>query len=374
MVILSFSYDIHSQVVALSLRELGCDVLEFSVNDPLDRHRVALSLDGDGKAHLRIDGQDLDRSTRVWMRRPFAKRFFEPSQAHDADRAFATSSAARFFNEFLQAMEEECFQVNPLSVTSRFESKFAQLRLAAETGFTTAPSLMTNDAVAALGFAGERRAVCKPFDQFVWDVSDLRIASATVEVPPAAKAETFKTVRFCPAIFQELLPSDEEVRVVVIGETAIAAGLNWSNHDGQRLDWRTDWANVDPRRIDIPSDVLKSLQRFMQASKLRFGAFDFMVRDGIWSFLEVNTAGQWLWMDRPEHGLPILDCFVHYLADPAAAYVEPTSARFGFDMCAERYGTTLHGRDPATGGFSSPEMISAIQQYTGVKRIQEGAC
>jgi hypothetical protein len=52
----------------------------------------------------------------------------------------------------------------------------------------------------------------------------------------------------------------------------------------------------------------------MNELRLVFGAFDFICDpDGNWIFLEVNTMGNFLWMEQHNPDIPLLETFVKLL-------------------------------------------------------------
>ncbi|KWX01719.1 ATP-grasp ribosomal peptide maturase [Carbonactinospora thermoautotrophica] len=55
----------------------------------------------------------------------------------------------------------------------------------------------------------------------------------------------------------------------------------------------------------MPDRVRDGVRALMRHFGIVFGAFDFVVTpDGEWRFLEVNSNGQWSWIEH-ETGLPI---------------------------------------------------------------------
>ncbi|MGI0134661.1 MAG: hypothetical protein ACREBW_06870 [Candidatus Micrarchaeaceae archaeon] len=65
------------------------------------------------------------------------------------------------------------------------------------------------------------------------------------------------------------------------------------------VDWRRyDVSNTPYEAILPPIDVNAKITKFMRMLNLSFGALDFIVdHNEVWWFLEVNTNGQWLWIE-----------------------------------------------------------------------------
>jgi glutathione synthase/RimK-type ligase-like ATP-grasp enzyme len=79
----------------------------------------------------------------------------------------------------------------------------------------------------------------------------------------------------------------------------------------------------------LPEQIEEKLLHFMQKLNLIYGAIDMrLTPDGKYVFLEVNTAGQWLFMEEPT-GLLITKAIADWLADsvekesPPQEFVNP---------------------------------------------------
>lgn len=65
------------------------------------------------------------------------------------------------------------------------------------------------------------------------------------------------------------------------------------------MDWRKDQLHVEYELFELPKDIKNNLLKLHQAFGLFYGAYDFIVdQSGDYHFLEVNPAGQWLWMEE----------------------------------------------------------------------------
>jgi glutathione synthase/RimK-type ligase-like ATP-grasp enzyme len=114
-------------------------------------------------------------------------------------------------------------------------------------------------------------------------------------------------------IFQEYVPARFDVRVTVVGDRIFAAAIH--SQDTQYLvDFCIDMnrAKVEPH--DLPTDVATRLAEFMQRLGLVYGANDMrLTPDGRYVFLEVNPAGQWLFIEG-RTGQPITTAVAETLA------------------------------------------------------------
>jgi len=196
--------------------------------------------------------------------------------------------------------------------------KMHQLQVASDIGFRIPDTLATNDSLLAREFlADAARLVIKPFAVFTWweaESRQCRIASTTL-----AEAGTFEfddaALAVCPCILQRYVPKKFELRVTVIGSEVFVAKL-FHRGGGSFTDWRyavgSDQFGVSEYILD---DGLRSLiLRYMRALGLNFGCLDLIVDpDGEVWFLEVNPAGQFLFVEEWLPGLTLLSAFASLL-------------------------------------------------------------
>jgi glutathione synthase/RimK-type ligase-like ATP-grasp enzyme len=86
-------------------------------------------------------------------------------------------------------------------------------------------------------------------------------------------------------------------------------------HAETAVDWRRRPFDLD-KPVDLPADLQAKMHALMRAFGLNYGAFDLIVTpDGRHVFLEVNPAGQYLWVEAATK-LPITAALVDLLSHP----------------------------------------------------------
>ena len=100
-------------------------------------------------------------------------------------------------------------------------------------------------------------------------------------------------------IFQQYLEKDFELRITIVGEQVFAVKIHSQKNKKTELDWRKDQLHVEYELFKLPDHIKIKLLKLHQAFGLFYGAYDFIVdQGGDYHFLEVNPAGQWLWMEE----------------------------------------------------------------------------
>ncbi|MDO8729228.1 MAG: hypothetical protein Q7K26_05100 [bacterium] len=139
-------------------------------------------------------------------------------------------------------------------------------------------------------------------------------------------------IRACPGIYQELIEKKYELRITVIGNAVIPAKLD-SQKFGATVDWRydTDGGEKTLSAMTIPDEIAEKCKLFCKKMKLNFGAFDFIVtKDDEYYFLEVNPAGQFLWIEVYEPSIGLLDEFCRLIASHDANFVTGAGEKLTF--------------------------------------------
>jgi glutathione synthase/RimK-type ligase-like ATP-grasp enzyme len=122
----------------------------------------------------------------------------------------------------------------------------------------------------------------------------------------------------CPMIFQEYVEKKYEYRVTVVGQEVFACRIDSQAAGGDTaVDWRNYNIPTTPHFATVLEDVLQSkLVKLVHELGLTFGAVDLVENpEGDFYFLEVNSMGQWLWIEDLTE-LPISDSIARHLEDP----------------------------------------------------------
>ena len=104
------------------------------------------------------------------------------------------------------------------------------------------------------------------------------------------------------------------------GDHFVTARLLSQELETSRLDWRAAGSRLRVEPDRLPRDVEEACRRVMENLGILFGCFDFIVTpEGEHVFLEVNPAGQFLWVEEANPELRLLAPFVAFLLsrDPA---------------------------------------------------------
>jgi glutathione synthase/RimK-type ligase-like ATP-grasp enzyme len=278
----------------------------------------------------RVDG----RFDAVWNRRPRGPVM--PSDMHPGDRTFAAREWSSCIAGTWRTIGAGAFWVNPVDAAERAECKPLQLVEANRVGLKTPPTLISNDPdrIRAFVDAQDGETVYKPFDMGRWSDGTTIAGTSTSVVAPDAMDDD-DALRLCPGIFQPRIAKDHELRVTFVGHRAFAARLESQRHDETRVDWRVGAGLLDITPTSLPDGVEARCRALMDRLGIVFACFDFVVTPaGEHLFLELNQAGQFLWVERAEPRLLMLEAMVSMLAEgrPDYAWRPQKPLRFA-DFC-----------------------------------------
>ena len=123
------------------------------------------------------------------------------------------------------------------------------------------------------------------------------------------------TVQLAPVIFQEYIPAEADLRITVVGTQLFAVAIR-AQHTDYPVDFRMSLGQAEIRAADVPDEIAGRLRAFMTRLGLVYGAIDMRrTPDGEYVFLEVNTAGEFLFVEE-RTGLPIARSLANLLATP----------------------------------------------------------
>ncbi len=314
VLILSRPNDIHSTAVSEALARKGVPfVLWYTADFPM-RATETVRFDR-ARRVVRLRGPELKLSEHalgaVWNRRP--AMVIDPRRVHPADRDFVDLGCTTFRRSLLDTLAPEAFWVNPHRAVER-TSKLRQHQLALEVGLEVPDTLYTNDPGEIRAFLREHggRIVYKPFKMTAWR-DDTKYYMTYTSLLTEAQLVEDELLCIVPGIYQALVPKAYELRVTMMGRRAFAAKLLSQQTQAGRLDWRRGQDELRMEPFELPDSVARQCYALMRRLDIVFGCFDFIVQpDGRYVFLEVNQAGQFLFVEN-ETGQPLLDAFAELL-------------------------------------------------------------
>lgn len=299
-------------VAELRQRDVAC--LRWNLDQfPLASELTFSTSDSHFGVDISTEGRkvNLDDVCSIWYRGILPSGF--PDDLDAGDRKFAETGARRCLDALVTV--SNAMWINHPERNRLANSKPAQLYTARRVGLNIPPTMITNDADAARSFISsmESETVYKSLSQNL----DIELGTAMFTgLLSQAKIANLELIQVTPGIFQQFLPKAYEVRTTIVGDQIFSAKIDSQAHTETKIDWRHLPFEVEEQPIDLPGDVETKIHAFMQAFGLVYGALDFIVTpDGQYVFLEINPAGQYMWVEA-RTGLKITSALVDALAAP----------------------------------------------------------
>jgi hypothetical protein len=336
LIVLAPADDNHTAPIKWALEKAGHKVVCWAGLSWMEECQASLLI-GESDT-LVLGGHSVDPGDVVWIRRP-EPPLPNPKTA-EPDKKFAALEYRSFYHSIAYLLETlPVWCINRYSAARVMIQKAVQLRLARKCGLKTPATLMSNTPATVKDFFEREnsRNICKGFTPHVWQKEGKMTVAIT---------ETFELTRdqlpsdeiltYAPAIYQERVPKEFDVRMVLMGNQIYSYALT---NKKQALDWRQDagLGHVTAEWIATPPDVEKGVLEFARQSGLCFGSLDFGVdAEGDWWFLEINEQGQFLWLDQFNAGARLLEKFCAFVTAPEGS-TAPLEAREHLFPCLQEY-------------------------------------
>jgi len=285
--IVSNSYDATSDLL---VSRLGKDqVFRFNY-DLWDQYRFEISAKGFSLSDP--SGRELSgsRVAKLLWRKPISRIAARPTSRTSEDRYYD--------GEMLYAMRD---LVNLLWLDSKVvliepfaefhAGKFVQLRLAA--AHLRVPPYQFRLARDSAFADGQETVVKSLTMEPVGDSEDRELLFATKVDDRTLSSE-------CPWMVQQYVRATKDITVAFVYDQLFAFELDREAFLDRAVDWRelpSDWERGDWRPHQLPSDVSSGIFAFMKEIGLHFGRLDFLWSPEGYTFLEVNSNGEWGWLD-----------------------------------------------------------------------------
>ena len=311
ILILSAEADVHARRVMEVLDEMGrehwlMDLSEFPVQSSLS---LGYGMNGGRMRRFRDARErscDLDAVRAVWWRRPQPFRL-DPQVQEQQHQMFALTECREVFQGLWRTLDASW--INDPMLDDMAHRKTYQLELAESIGLSVPRTLVTNDPSDARAFIQEQgvgRTIYKPFTGTPAAWRETRLVGED-------EVTKLDLVRLAPLIFQEYIEG-VDIRVTVVGDRIFPAEVDVSQGD-YPVDFRMNMDQATIGATELPRDVEQKLHTLMKRLGLVYGAVDFRRRaDGEHVFLEINPAGQWLFVEL-QTGQPIARAVAERLAE-----------------------------------------------------------
>jgi hypothetical protein len=309
VLIVSHLADVHATEVLRRLRQRGADAVLFDTGR-IPRETVLTIEHGRSDrwaGTALVDGRRLDLAAvrAAWWRRPLPFHLHAEIGGAD-DRGFALGEAAAAVAGLWSCLDAEW--INDPGRDEAAGRKAWQLKLAAGIGLRIPRTCITNDPDRARAFAEEEGAAGTVYKAF----SATERTWRETRVLRPEEVALLDAVRYAPVIFQEYIPAVVDLRVTIVGEDVFAAEIH-SQTTEYKHDFRMAMHDAAIRSHTLPDAVVAKLQALMATLGLVYGALDLrLTPEGDYVFLEINPAGQWLFVEH-HTGQPISDAIADAL-------------------------------------------------------------
>ncbi|NHN27927.1 MvdD family ATP-grasp ribosomal peptide maturase [Flavobacterium jejuense] len=195
-----------------------------------------------------------------------------------------------------------CFQIGKYSSYRRLDSKEEQMKIASFLGLLVPDTCITNSPEEANKFvkAHPNGAIVKMQSSFAIYKDGFENVVFT-NVVKEEDLEKIDTLQYCPMQFQEKLEKEVELRVTIVGDEIFAFAVDSQKLANAKVDWRREGTTLlnDWVPYELPANIKSKLLEMMDIYQINYGAIDIIVTpDDKYYFLEINSAGEFYWLDR----------------------------------------------------------------------------
>lgn len=312
---LAFEDDPHAIAMRWALEQMGVPVVLSTGLAQWRGGEVGVEI---GVGHARLSDQG-DAPVSVWNRRPRAPK---PKPGLPEDQAFLAGEWRTFYDNLVETAPQllPSFWINAPAAARRAENKLLQLVAAREVGLAFPDTVMGNDAAALRRLAQDGRVVFKAFRPHAWQEEGG--VSATTTILDNNQLPDTQVIEFCPGIYQRYVEKTADIRVTVAGNRMLAVRLRRRSQQAY-VDWRIHVLDQDffAERITLPAALEQRIQALMASLGLVFGCLDFVVdADGAYQFLEINQAGQFLFLEDMIPDIGVMRMMASFLAAGSRDY------------------------------------------------------
>ena len=320
--ILSSAYDPHASAVAWALR---CNNVPYRLSPSIradEQTHFSIRM-GEAGQSLEIDGPDSAKVRSVWHRRP---KLPEAGNCLEADRRFIEGQWKYLQKNLFDLSDSllDALWVNRPQAADFAESKLAQLQAACAAGLKVPDTIVGNHAPdIAMLIKRWDKVVFKTFYPQSWQ-SDSSGRTYKMSVVPLDSNSDLpeRAIAMSPGIYQRHIDKVFDVRITVIGCQLFAVKMQKASGEAY-FDWRPHSYDDDMRTelFTVSAGLEAKLRDLMARLGIVFGCIDLVVdRNDEVYFLEVNQAGQFLFVEESTPELQVLRAMTAMLSSGRVDY------------------------------------------------------
>ncbi|MCX6050532.1 MAG: hypothetical protein NT075_36025 [Chloroflexi bacterium] len=311
ILIVSSEQDEHTQAVLRCLKKMRKPATLLDLAHFPQQSQLAMNFgarDGCQESILSNYEGDLCFSAcrAVWWRRP-RPFLLHPEMTDKTSRTFAYTECMAAISGLWLALD--AFWVNHPMREEEALRKAYQLKVAQQVGLNIPHTLITNNPNRARAFVyrhGFDRTVYKSFSagEQSWHETTLAQTETGMQLDK---------VCYAPVIFQERIPTQVDLRVVVISGTMFPIAIGAHEHE-QTVEHRMTVGRLRGASFELPATIIERIHLLMQRLGLVYGVVDLrLTPDGQYIFQDINPSGSWLWLEECTN-LPMTQTFASFLA------------------------------------------------------------
>lgn len=312
--------DSHAIVVQKAIQAKGANATI------VDTRKVDFSLSSSvefgGEVGLSVlatsDGEHIPWADVIWLRRPLLAPWKAIRDARDVEIYWQQDSL------LLALAETAKMAANPIATAIQMESKLRGLQAAQSAGFAVPPTLFTADPKAVCAFFAENHGEVV-FKSHRPQPSGTGRSSGTAQLTQNALNNS-EAIRRQPGIYQRKLDIHYELRVLVLGRTLRAVKVvNRSRFIDSRL---MLGCGNEVSAVEVPRHLAQRCIDLVHDAGLVSASIDVAcVPNGDYVFLDLNPAGQFLWMEYYCPEVDVLDAFVRFLISGSPDFEEGATTK-----------------------------------------------
>lgn len=297
VLVFSRIHDSEADLVCVELAKKGVNYIRLNADYFPEKYKFTYKQDNNKDMELLLKYQDEEINFKnisvIWYR-----HFdYEAFDFHTNDKITLQYLKKEWENFLISiALVTECVWINnPIAV--RNATKMMQLKVANQIGFDIPNTLITNDdsSVREL-LKEEKRVIAKVIDSHHVEYEPGKLFTTHAHILNKSEdLEYIDNIHAAPVTFQPFVENNKEVRVTVVGKEIFTSLLTNRPED-------YDWHNKPIQEMklaayEIDEKTKEKCLKLLKKLGLEYGAIDLLLVDDKEYFLEVNTIGDWRWVE-----------------------------------------------------------------------------